>query len=200
MRRDALERREALIRAAVACFTENGYEVPLEDIADRAGVGRGTLYRNFRDRLELLLVIFEREIDAIGAELDPAQPLPTLIRQIVRRARGTRLLFARLTMDMTIDDTNLAALHTLHMRMAGILDPFVARARERGEIRADATTEQVMLGIRMISGLLKSPVVERDFDALITDGINLLLCGLGNDTQPTDVSSSCLLPRGEAQP
>jgi AcrR family transcriptional regulator len=185
MRRDALERREALIHAAVTCFAERGYDVPLEDIADRAGVGRGTLYRNFRDRLELLLVIFEREIDAIGAELDPAQPLPVLIRQIVRRARGTRLLFARLTMDMTIDDTNYAALLTLHMRMSDILDPFVARARERGEIRADATTEQVLLGIRMISGLLKSPVIERDFDALIDDGLNLLLLGLGTGATPS---------------
>jgi AcrR family transcriptional regulator len=190
MRRDALERREALIHAATACFAESGYDVPLEDIADRAGVGRGTLYRNFRDRLELLLVIFEREIDAIGAELDPAQPLAVLIAQIVRRARGTRLLFARLTMDMTIDDSNFAALHALHVRMAGILDPFVARARARGEIRDDASTEQVLLGIRMISGLLKSPVIERDFDSLIADGINLLLRGLGTGTM-TGAPRSC---------
>jgi AcrR family transcriptional regulator len=178
MRRDALERREALIRAAAACFAESGYDVPLEDIADRAGVGRGTLYRNFRDRLELLLVIFEREIDAIGAELDPAEPLPVLIRQIVRRALGTRLLFARLSLDLAADDANFAAFHALHRRMTVILDPFVTRARERGEIRGDATAEQVMLGIRMISALLKSPLAERDPDTLITDGLDLLLRGL----------------------
>lgn len=196
MRRDALERREALIHAAVLCFAERGYDVPLEDIADRAGVGRGTLYRNFRDRLELLLVIFEREIDAIGAELDPAQPLPALIRQIVRRARGTRLLFARLTMDMNTGDTNFAALYRLHMRIASILDPFVARAGERGEIRADVSTEQVLLGIRMISSLLKSPVIERDFEALIDDGIDLLFCGLGNGAISPAASRSRLATNG----
>lgn len=192
MRRDALERREALIHAAAACFAESGYDVPLEDIADRAGVGRGTLYRNFRDRLELLLVIFEREIEMIGAELDPAQPLAEMIAQIVRRARGTRLLFARLTIDTTVDDTHVAALHALHLRMAGILDPFVARARARGEIRADATTERVLLGIRMISGLLKSPLIERDLESLIADCIDLLLCGLGNGVQSGGAPRSCL--------
>ena len=187
MRRDALERREALIRAAALCFAESGYDAPLEDIAGRAGVGRGTLYRNFRDRLELLLVIFEREIDAIGAELDPAEPLPVLIQQIVRRALGTRLLFARLTMDMASRDANFAAFHALHRRMSDILDPFVERARARGEIRDDVTTEQVMLGIRMISGMLNSPIVLRGIDALIADGIDLLLSGLRDPAHAAEV-------------
>jgi AcrR family transcriptional regulator len=179
MRRDALERREALIRAAAACFVESGFDVPLEDIADRAGVGRGTLYRNFRDRLELLIVIFEREIDAIGAELDPAMPLPAIIAQIVRRALGTRLLFARLTIDLEATDKNRAPFHRLHDRMTDILHPFVERARARGEIRADATTEQVMLGVRMVSGLLKSPISLGDPDTLIAAALDLLMRGLG---------------------
>ena len=53
MRSDARERREALLTAGEQCFREQGFTVPLEQIADRAGVGRGTLYRNFKDAVTL---------------------------------------------------------------------------------------------------------------------------------------------------
>lgn len=178
MRRDALERREALIHAAAVCFAEAGYNVPLEEIADRAGVGRGTLYRNFRDRMELVLVIFAREVEAIGADLNAAMSLSELIEHVVRRGLGTRLLFARLMMDMPIDDASRASFNALFARMAEILSPFVEQARARGEIRADVSAEQVVLGVRMISGLVKSPVAEHSPDALIADGLDLLLRGL----------------------
>ena len=64
-RRDAVLRREALLNAAIECFETRGYSVSLEEIADHAGVGRGTLYRNFKDRAALTLAIFAREIEKI---------------------------------------------------------------------------------------------------------------------------------------
>jgi AcrR family transcriptional regulator len=54
LRRDALVRRERILAAAVEVFRSEGLDVPLEKIADRAGVGRATLYRNFPDREALL--------------------------------------------------------------------------------------------------------------------------------------------------
>jgi len=54
LRRDAVVRRERILAAAVELFRSEGLEVPLERIADRAGVGRATLYRNFPDREALL--------------------------------------------------------------------------------------------------------------------------------------------------
>ena len=69
---DAQARRDALIAAARLCFARAGYFVPLEDIADAAGVGRGTFYRNFKDRMALALAVFEQEIERMRARLDPA--------------------------------------------------------------------------------------------------------------------------------
>ena len=73
LRRDAKVRRERLLAAAVELFLEEGVDVPLEKIADRAKVGRATLYRNFADRGELLdaavqvyLTDFYREVVAAG--------------------------------------------------------------------------------------------------------------------------------------
>lgn len=66
LRKDAAERRVLLLEAAAAEFAERGYDVPLDAIADRAGVGRATLYRNFADRSELALAVYAEQL----ADLD----------------------------------------------------------------------------------------------------------------------------------
>ncbi len=50
LRKDAAERREALLKAAAEAFARDGLDTPLHVIAEQAGVGRATLYRNFADR------------------------------------------------------------------------------------------------------------------------------------------------------
>ncbi|NTS63538.1 helix-turn-helix transcriptional regulator [Sphingomonas sp. HHU CXW] len=65
MRKDAKLRREALIAAAAELFLERGFTVALEEIAARAGVGRGTLYRNFADRETLAIAVFEQSLASI---------------------------------------------------------------------------------------------------------------------------------------
>lgn len=63
LRKDAAENRQAILKAAAEAFAELGYDVPLEAIAERAGVGRGTLYRNFSDRAELAVAVFAEQLD-----------------------------------------------------------------------------------------------------------------------------------------
>src|ERR1700691_553126 len=77
MRSDARRNRERLLTAATAAFAETGADAPLEDIARRAGVGIGTLYRHFPTRLALQEGVFRNQVDAVcarGRELvcDPA--------------------------------------------------------------------------------------------------------------------------------
>ncbi len=66
LRKDAAERRSALLKAAAAEFALRGYDVPLEVIAERAGVGRATLYRNFADRTELAVAVFADQLDDLN--------------------------------------------------------------------------------------------------------------------------------------
>lgn len=66
LRKDAAERRSALLRAAAEVFAEEGIDTPLDRIAERAGVGRATLYRNFANRTEIALAVLMDEVALLG--------------------------------------------------------------------------------------------------------------------------------------
>lgn len=71
-RADARQNADALVAAATALFAEAGVDVPARAIAERAGVGVGTLYRHFPLRSDLISAVFRRELDAC---VDAAPPL-----------------------------------------------------------------------------------------------------------------------------
>ena len=178
MRRDARERREALIQAAAECFGRFGYGVALEDIADRAGVGRGTLYRNFKDRMALTLAIFARAVDEIGASLDPALSLEQAITNMVLKGAKASALFSRLAFEMPLDADNRAAFELLKSRLVELVQPFVDEAHADGRLRPGVTAEQIVLSMRMISGLLLPNLCEEDVRAQIAEALDLILEGL----------------------
>src|ERR1700745_1738913 len=89
LRADARQNRTRLISAATAAFAEKGADAPLEDIARRAGVGIGTLYRHFPSRLDLQAAVFRTQVGAVcekGDELlgavPPGQALAAWIRAL----------------------------------------------------------------------------------------------------------------------
>lgn len=63
-RADALQNLDALLEAAKAVFAESGVDAPVRTIAERAGVGVGTVYRHFPLRSDLISAVFRREMDA----------------------------------------------------------------------------------------------------------------------------------------
>jgi AcrR family transcriptional regulator len=63
-RADAQRNVEALLKAALAVFTKSGVDAPVRDIAEKAGVGVGTVYRHFPQRSDLIVAVFRQEIDA----------------------------------------------------------------------------------------------------------------------------------------
>lgn len=69
-RADAVRNTEAVLEAAKAAFAESGVDAPMRDIASRAGVGVGTIYRNYPQRSDLIIAVFRRELDATAAEAD----------------------------------------------------------------------------------------------------------------------------------
>ncbi|WP_395945759.1 TetR/AcrR family transcriptional regulator [Brevundimonas sp.] len=66
IRKDALQNRAAVLEAARAVFADQGLDAPLDLIAEKAGVGRGTLYRHFADRTELALAVLEADVAELG--------------------------------------------------------------------------------------------------------------------------------------
>ena len=69
-RADAVRNTESVLEAAKAAFAEYGVDAPMRDIAARAGVGVGTIYRNYPLRSDLIIAVFRREVDDTAAEAD----------------------------------------------------------------------------------------------------------------------------------
>ncbi|WP_374322088.1 TetR/AcrR family transcriptional regulator [Brevundimonas sp.] len=70
VRKDAVLNRAALLQAARVVLSEQGLDAPLDLIAEKAGVGRGTLYRHFADRTELALAVLEADVADLGRRTD----------------------------------------------------------------------------------------------------------------------------------
>ncbi|WP_170841841.1 TetR/AcrR family transcriptional regulator [Sphingomonas gellani] len=176
MRRDARARRDALLDAAALCFQQSGYLVPLEDIAEQAGVGRGTLYRNFRDREALALAIFGREIDRLAAVIDLEEPLGRTMAAVARSGSAASTLFARISSDMNLDEETMHDLKALGDRFVAVLQPVADRAHQRGELRPDYGAAELFLATRMAAALALKPGL--DAEEQIANALDLLLRGL----------------------
>ncbi|GAB6903208.1 TetR/AcrR family transcriptional regulator [Kineosporia succinea] len=88
VRADARRNVDQLLDAAAAVFAESGVDAPVREIAARAGVGVGTLYRHFPQRSDLIVAVFKSEVDAC-AQLAPElagehEALEALIRWLMR--------------------------------------------------------------------------------------------------------------------
>lgn len=88
LRADARRNEDAVLEAARVVFAEHGVDAPVREIALRAGVGMGTLYRRFPTRADLVAAVFRREVDDCAAEAQALAaahpPLAALVRWLRR--------------------------------------------------------------------------------------------------------------------
>lgn len=147
LRADARRNRARLLEAAGAAFAEHGTAASLEDVARRAGVGIGTLYRHFPSRDDLIEAVIHDEVDEIvasGAALvgadDPVDALRTWLRAIVAHAARFRGLAASLA--AAADGTGCLA--DACNRKAATAAALLERARQAGALRADAAVDDVL--------------------------------------------------------
>ena len=97
LRKDAARNREKLLAAAVVLFAERGTEGSLEEVAKRAGVGIGTLYRHFPTRDALVEAAYRNEVaqlraaaDELLAELPPDEALEAFMRRFIEYGTAKR--------------------------------------------------------------------------------------------------------------
>jgi AcrR family transcriptional regulator len=88
VRADAQRNVDQLLAAAKAVFAESGVDAPVREVAARAGVGVGTLYRHFPQRSDLITAVFKTEVDAAAAEAPRLaaehEPLDALLLWLMR--------------------------------------------------------------------------------------------------------------------
>src|SRR5580700_6437185 len=143
MRADAQRNYDRLLQAAVAAFAEHGADdVSLEEIARRAGVGIGTLYRHFPTRQALLEAVYRDQVDAVRVRAEellasetPGQALADWLRVLVAFSSTKRSLTAALLASFGKDSELLSSCSTV---IFGAAESLLARAQQEGTVRADA--------------------------------------------------------------
>jgi AcrR family transcriptional regulator len=155
MRADARRNYEKLLAAGRDAFTEEGSAASLEEIARRAGVGIGTLYRHFPTRQALLEAVYVEEVDALCrsaadlADLPPWEALVSWLHRFVgyvaTKQALSEELFAYIGRDSDV-------FHRCHTMFYAAGEPLLVRAQEAGLVRTDTNITEV---VRMVAGIAK---------------------------------------------
>ncbi|MEV5648390.1 TetR/AcrR family transcriptional regulator [Nocardia sp. NPDC052254] len=178
-RADARRNEQVLLDAAAAAFVASGVEVPVRDIAKRAGVGVGTIYRHFPTRADLIVAVYRHQVEACAAAgpallADNDSPYAALARWI---DMFVDFLVTKhgLAGALQSDDSTFDALHAYFIdRLLPVCAELLAAARAAGEIGVDIEPYPLMRGV---GNLCVGAESDARYDArrLVT----ILITGLG---------------------
>jgi AcrR family transcriptional regulator len=156
-RADARRNYEKVLAAAREAFAEGGESTSLEGIARRAGVGIGTLYRNFPNRQALLEALYVGEVEEVCrsaeqfADAEPWAALEGWFERLIAYI-GTKQALAHELLNYLDKDAALFQVCRTSMWEAG--EPLLTRAQEAGVVRPDVSIAEV---IQMVVGIAKIP-------------------------------------------
>ncbi|WP_394621036.1 TetR/AcrR family transcriptional regulator [Lentzea sp. JNUCC 0626] len=146
MRADAARNREKVLTAARELFAEQGFDVPLDEIAGRAGVGPGTVYRHFPTKQALFQAVTESRVQAMISSAspsgDPGADLTAFLTKMAAEAAAKRDMSDAIAVPSELRDS-------LHATLGGLLE----RAQAAGAVRADITTQDL---VALMKGMLQS--------------------------------------------
>ncbi len=145
-RADAVRNRERVIAAAEQVFAEQGIEAGIPEIAERAGVGKGTVYRNFESKDELVAAILARRMDRFDQDIvealesdDPGAAFRTVLRKAAARANDLSFPASIYWAGRTPELDQAKAQVTGHM------EKLLRKAKKAGQVRRDAKVEEVWI-------------------------------------------------------
>ncbi|MEU5784562.1 TetR/AcrR family transcriptional regulator [Micromonospora lupini] len=177
-RADARRNEATLLDAAAAAFVASGVDVPVREIAARAGVGVGTIYRHFPTRADLIVAVYRHQVEAC------AEAGPTLLAT-VGAPHAALAQWIDLFVDFLVTKHGLAealqsdnaAFQTLHAYFLDRLVPVCAQlldaAAVAGEIRTDLSAVELLRGV----GNLCIGAADPRYDARRM--VEVLIAGLG---------------------
>ena len=177
-RADARRNREQLLAAAKAAFTEVGPDVTLEEIARRAEVGIGTLYRNFPTREAIVEAVYRREVQQLAdaaprllQSSPPAEALRAWMLMFIDYVATKRLIAPALSA-VANGSPDFYASSSALIREA--IRQLVERAKAEGAIRKDADSADLIGALIGFASVRSSP----DWQASARRLIEILMDGL----------------------
>ncbi|HEX5353271.1 MAG TPA: helix-turn-helix domain-containing protein [Rhodanobacteraceae bacterium] len=177
LRADAQRNLDALLQAAVEVFETSGVDAPVREIAEKAGVGIGTVYRHFPKRSDLIAAVFRHEIDAC-ADAAPRlaakhEPVEALTRWMQRYAAfiATKRQLAPALHSGDVAYESLSAYFLQRLKPA--LQTLLESAAAAGEIRTDVDSKDLLSAIASLcmSAHDDRPDHTRRMVALLVDGL-----------------------------
>ena len=149
-----------MLAAAREAFAEGGESTALEEIARRAGVGIGTLYRHFPNRQALLEALYVEEVEEVcrsAAELDGADPWEALIGWFERFIGYIATKQALAGELLNYLDRTPRSSRSCRAALFEAGEPLLKRAQEAGVVRPDVEIAEV---IQMVIGIAKIPAAD----------------------------------------
>ncbi|WP_062073590.1 TetR/AcrR family transcriptional regulator [Demequina sediminicola] len=176
-RRDARSNYQALLTAAEAVFAEGSVNAPLQLVAERAGVGRGTLYRHFPHRQALAAAIYRERLTGLetlvaneGNDPHVALTLLTAVAEQQNRIPGLfNLIFNT--------DSDSGELEPLWRRSIILFGKPLKISQQAGVLRNDLTVDDLLMVVGMVYGVLNSPAGMNNPDAA-QKALDIALLGL----------------------
>lgn len=153
LRRDAARNRAVLLRAAAEIFQSQGAEAPLDLVAQRAHLGRGTLYRHFPDRGALLTTLLEERfevLDRFAKEYEGEDLLERLLVEICGLLSDVPGLMS------AVRNQPSARERLTHVteRTIALISTALERGHAAGLVHPDLTLEHVLVTVAMFDGAL----------------------------------------------
>jgi AcrR family transcriptional regulator len=160
LRADARRNRERVLDAARAAFAESGTGVPLDEIAARAGVGAGTVYRHFPSKEALFEAVALARVEAMAADArslaataDPGAALDGFLDRIAAEAIVKRDLTEALS------GAGSAALADAAAEVRRAMEALLTTAQQAGAVRPDIGIDDL---IALLKGLLHAVTTSED--------------------------------------
>jgi AcrR family transcriptional regulator len=178
LRRDARENRNRILAAARAAFAAEGVDVPVEAIADRAGVGMGTLYRRFPTKDDLVQAVIEESLDAFVvaaeeglAEDDPWTGFTGFVERVLELHVENRAL-----REVLAGTEHGHARDAVRRRVRPLVRRLIERAHADGSLRPDFAPEDMPLVFMTAGRVLEAgrgvaPDLWRRYLGLLLDGL-----------------------------
>ena len=175
MRKDAQRNRDQLIAAASEIMRTEAEEVPMEAICERAGLTRGTLYRNFPHRQAIYEAVLQRDLENLSRQIAEEE---TDSLAFIRHTAELMMVYDRF-LGQLVDMADYDAAKNQRY-MAEALSPSLINAQQLGLLRPDLTGADILMACRMLASNWKLDD-ETDFRASFAKRLALITRGLHAD-------------------
>lgn len=174
LRSDAVRNRATLLEVAESVFTEHGPDAPLTLITEQAGLGRGTLYRHFPNRVSIVSAIYgarlERYRDYALAHIED----PEVLFEVLTMVAWDQFAIPGLFRIIHANSEEEGPVADLWVRTQEVFEIPLDASKKAGAVRPDASVHDIFIAISMVYGVANSPIADRQGRTAIDRAIVLI--------------------------